>query len=64
MVVERLTDVVDMYEVVSVADMYDLLGLPSTPIDNKWGWTHLPNIEVRQTRDGYKISMPPVEEIS
>jgi len=63
-VIERLVDVVDMYEVVSVADLYDLLGLPSSHIDNKWGWTHLSNIESRQVREGWKISFPPVEEIS
>lgn len=64
MVVERLTDIVDMYEVVSVADLYELLGLPSSHVDNKWGWTHLSSIEVRQVREGYRIAFPPLEEIS
>lgn len=63
-VVERLTDIVDMYDVVSVADLYELLGLPSSHVDNKWGWTHLSSIEVRQVREGYRISFPPLEEIS
>lgn len=62
-VVERLIDVVDMYEVVSVADLYELLGLPSSHVDNKWGWTHLSNIDVRQVREGWRISFPPLEEI-
>lgn len=63
-VVERLTDIVDMYDVVSVADLQELLGLPSSHIDNKWGWTHLASIEVRQVREGWRISFPPLEEIS
>lgn len=62
-VVERLIDIVDHYAVASVADLYELLGLPSTHVDNKWGWTNLKGIEVRQVREGYKLSFPPVEEI-
>lgn len=64
MVVERLTDIVDSYDVVSMADLYELLGLPSSHIDNKWGWTNLSSIEVRQVREGYRISFPPLEEVS
>jgi hypothetical protein len=62
--VERLIDVVDMYEVVSVADLYELVGLPSSHVDNKWGWTNLSSIEVRQVREGYRITFPPLEEIA
>jgi hypothetical protein len=63
-VVERLIDIVDMYEVVSVADLYELLGLPSTHVDNKWGWTHLSSIETRQVREGWRITFPPLEEVA
>lgn len=63
-VVEQLINVVDMYEVVSVADLYELLGLPSTHVDNKWGWSHLSGIEVRQVREGWQIAFPALEEIS
>lgn len=64
MVVENLINIVQQYEVVSVADLYELLGLPFSHVDNKWGWTQLGSIETRQTRDGYEISFPPLEEIS
>jgi len=63
LVVERLIDIIDKYEVVSVADLLDLLGQPSVHTDNKWGWTYLKNIEIRQTRDGYLIDLPAPEEI-
>ncbi len=36
LVIERLVDIIDTYEVASVADLYDLLGLPNSYIDNKW----------------------------
>lgn len=62
-VLERLTDIIDKYEVVSLADLYQLLGLEISPIDNKWGWTYLHNTEIRQVRDGFLLDLPPVEVI-
>jgi hypothetical protein len=62
-VVESLFEIVDKYEVASLADLYDLLGWQSSHTDNKWGWTQLNNIEVRQVRDGYLIDLPPLESV-
>jgi hypothetical protein len=63
LVLERLIDIVDKYQVASLADLYDLTGLPSTHVDNKWGWTYLTNTEIRQVRDGFLLELPPAEEI-
>jgi hypothetical protein len=63
LVIERLIDIIEKYKEVTLADLYDLLGLPSTHVDNKWGWTYLNNAEVRQIRDGYLIDLPPLEEL-
>lgn len=63
LVLERLIDIVDKYQVASLADLYDLTGLPSSHVDNKWGWTYLNNTEIRQVRDGYLLDLPPAEEI-
>jgi hypothetical protein len=49
---------------VSLADLFDTVGLPATHVDNKWGWTNLASVEVRQVREGWQISFPPLEEIS
>lgn len=62
-VLERLTDILDKYGVASLADLYELTGLPSAHIHNKWGWTFLNNAEIRQVREGYLLDLPPVEEI-
>lgn len=62
-VVERLIDIIDTYEVASVADLNELLGRPSSHVDNKWGWTSLGKVEIRQVREGYLVDLPPVEEI-
>lgn len=62
-VVTTMIEILEQYDMASVADYYDLLGLESTPIDNKWGWTFLNNVQVRQVRQGYVIDLPPAEEL-
>jgi hypothetical protein len=63
LVVERLLDIIDKYDVASLADLYDLLGLETSHVDNKWGWSYLNNVEIRQVRNGYVIDLPSLEEI-
>lgn len=63
LVIERMTDIIDKYEVVSIADLMDLVGMPSTYVDNNWGWTSLNYANVRQIREGYLIDLPPVEPL-
>jgi hypothetical protein len=63
LVIERLIDIIDKYDVASLADLNDLLGLPTSHVDNKWGWTYLNNVEIRQIRNGYLIDLPSLEEI-
>ena len=62
-VLERLIDIIDKYGVASLADLYDLTGLPTSPIDNKWGWSDLRTTEIRQVRDGFLLDLPQAEEI-
>lgn len=62
-VLERMVDVIDKFEVVTVADLYDLVGLPSTYVDNSWGWTSLQYSGVRQIREGFLLDLPVPEPI-
>jgi hypothetical protein len=63
LVIERLSDILNQYDVASLADLNDLLGVETSYIDNKWGWTYLNNAQVRQIRQGYLLELPPLEEI-
>lgn len=63
-VLERMNDIIDQYEVVSIADFNDLVGFPTSAVDNKWGWTFLGDVQVRQIREGYLIDLPPAEPIN
>lgn len=62
-VVEQLILIVDKYESASLVDLHDLLGEPSSYTDERWGWTALGRVDIRQTRDGYIIDLPPLEVI-
>jgi len=63
LVVERLGDILDQYEVASVADLYELIGAQSSHIDHKWGWTSIKSVEIKQLREGYLLDLPPAEPI-
>ena len=63
LVVERLCDLIDKYDVASVADLHDLVGLPTSYVDNKWGWSSLNYVDIRQVREGYLIDLPEIEAI-
>lgn len=63
LVLQTMVDCVEKYEQVSMADLNELLGLQSANIDHRWGWTTLNEASIRQTRDGYLLELPPMEEL-
>lgn len=64
-VLTTLTEQADMYGSVSIADYYDLIGIPSEYTDNNYGWVMetIVHTNVRPVRGGYVIKFPPVEVI-
>ena len=57
-VLSSLNDMIDTYQIASVADLYDLVGLTGNYTDNKYGWTNLASAEVIRVRDGYMLKLP------
>ena len=57
-VLDRMDDLIDNYGMVSVADLYDLVGVTGNYTDNKYGWTNLRNADVQRVRDGYLLKLP------
>lgn len=64
-VLVSLTENADRYDSVSVADYYDLIGVPSLYTDNNHGWTidTISRASIIPVRGGYVIKFPPVEVI-
>lgn len=52
------------YGLVSMADLYDLVGLDVPYGANKYGWTSVKKGEVIQCKDGYFIKLPTPIDIS
>ena len=57
-VLYQLDGILESYGVVSVADLYDLVGLPHNFTDNKYGWTNLRSAEVSRSRNGFVLKLP------
>lgn len=57
-VLDRMDELIATYGTVSVADMYDLVGITGSYTDNKYGWTDIRSARIVRIRDGYVIKMP------
>ena len=57
-VLNAMDNIMDEYKIVSVADMYDLIGETCPYTAYKYGWTNIRNAEIVRVRDGYIIRMP------
>lgn len=57
-VLQRMGELIDTYGVVSVADLFDLVGVTGEYTDNRYGWTSLRTADMVRTRDGYKLRLP------
>lgn len=57
-VLSHLEELIGVYKVASVADLYDLVGLPGKFTDNKYGWTDISTARVVSVPGGYTLKMP------
>lgn len=63
MVVRGLKDILDQYDSVSVADLYEMIEAPAAHTDHMWGWIEFPYLNVRQIREGFIIDLPPAQPL-
>lgn len=57
-VLMRLNELIDTYQIASVADLYDLVGVVGNYTDNRYGWTNLATADVKRVRDGWMLVLP------
>jgi len=63
-VLERMRDLVESYDVVTVADLYSLVGISSEHTDGKWGWAHnIADARVARVPGGYLLDLPRPESV-
>lgn len=57
-VLRQMDAIMDEYKLVTVADLYDLIGETGEYTDRKYGWQNIRNAQVVRGRDGYYIQLP------
>lgn len=57
-VLMRMDEIMDLYGLVTVADLHDLVGITGNYTDQKYGWTNIKNAEAVRVRDGYLLKLP------
>lgn len=57
-VLNHLVDLIEEYDVATVANFYDLVGINGDYTDNKYGWDNLSKATIRRVRSGYVLDLP------
>ena len=65
MVVDTLIESIKEYGTVTLADVYDLVGITSSYVDYRWGWGEefIHEVGIRKTRNGWLIEFPPIQKL-
>lgn len=58
-VIRQMDAIIETYQMVSVADLYDLCGITDNNyMNSKYGWTSIRTAEAVRVRDGYILKLP------
>lgn len=57
-VISEMMAIIKRYGFVTVADLYDLVGVAANYTDQKYGWTNVDSAEPIRVRDGYMLKLP------
>lgn len=57
-VLDKMGDMIDQYDSVSVADLYDMVELTAPYTSYRYGWISLGDAKTVRVRDGYVLKLP------
>lgn len=57
-VLYRMEELLERFDMVSVADLFDMAGISCNYTDNKYGWKSLRDARIERVSDGYIIRLP------
>lgn len=64
-VLDQMYEYLSRFGEVKVADLYDMVGIRSSHVDHKWGWTLLQGAKLVRTRDGrFLLDLPEPDELN
>lgn len=62
-VLDRMRDLINEYQVCTVADFFELIGQTGEFTDDVWGWFDLRSASIRPVRGGYMFYLPRTQPI-
>lgn len=62
-VFQRMFDIINQYDAVTVADLYSMVGMTQTFTDRDWGWTDIRGCGATRINDGYVLELPKPEPL-
>ncbi len=62
-VLDSMYALLEQYEVVTVADLYEMLGTTGSYTDEKWGWLDLRGSGVTRVKGGYLLDLPKTQPL-
>lgn len=57
-VLEQLIELIDRFDLATVADLYSLTGVSGSFQDDKWGWYELGTAQIKRVRGGWLLDLP------
>jgi hypothetical protein len=57
-VMDQMIEILNRWGQVRVADLCELVGMPSEYTDNRYGWTDLRGADIQRVRDGWMLKLP------
>lgn len=63
-VIDQLYAVMTQYDEVTVADLYEMVGVSSNYTDRSWGWTNLSGAGITRVGSGYLLDLPRPEQLA
>ena len=58
LVIDRMREYIDSYGIVTVAELYEFIGVTKDYTTRNYGWTNLDSARVNRIRDGYLLVLP------
>lgn len=62
-ILEQMSDLIDTYDSVSVADVYEMLGKKTNYTDFDYGWTNIASAKIIRVSNGYVLKLPRVKPL-
>jgi hypothetical protein len=57
-ILANLFETINNYNVVTVADLYEMANITPSPSDGSYGWTNLDTARISKVRNGYSLELP------